>query len=707
MLSKKCGLAFIFTGLMAWYVIQTGTESPPHPESCLPSPYADYNPAPVFTRWQWESPAERGLANSPRASLDDTNILVWLDGKKRIAADKMTLAIAADWNTLAPKLSDLLKQENFSLQSASMPVAYLEEDWGQTLLSHRPEVATSLAEKFVTPKLWQAQQAGYITAKEVEHKTNLAISQHWLWRAPQELIKQPELQEEISFTEARKTYSVGDTKRTTYLKIMDASAVFGEPKVALILTTCVVSPNPNYSYLKAIANRIDYWKNFTLLGPGLRPLQSYLSDKLVLEESIKPITTYLKKNNLQSELASEVTAWVKKVPLAETTPERQSAETTSSDAMSMVTITLKDLLSDTDDSREIKEYKELPDGNSLFATKRYDRQQQNYVSELYITEPGNPQHATHLWQGESLSGLTLVHKGQKAWFKTSSGQWFELNIPTREIATLALNEETGVTSWFSDANGNPITFSSDYSDEGKGCLIFRRIDPRISPPENSLFKTCRNHFASGNSIQPVLISTPGYFWLEDSNGLVKLNSETGRAELSYTVPFRSPADIRSRRIDLSADDITRHTPYPLGSSEAHWIALHYQHQSPLQHHMNAWRMGTYFIDSLSGKWRFSAELKNADSITATARSAHGRFFAQAGCEKPAGSGITADIWDVASATKIASLHRLRYCGLKNMAFNWQGNTLILVFHDRLIRVRLPDNRQDAATAEAIPTESKN
>lgn len=507
--------------------------------------------------------------------------------------------------------------------------------------------------------------------------------------------------------EARKTYSVGDTKRTTYLKIMDASAVFGEPKVALFLTTCVLSPNPNYSYLKAIENRIDYWKNFNLLGPGLRPLQSYLSDKFVLEESIKPITTYLKENNLQSELASEVMAWVKKAPLAETAPERQPGETTSSDTISMVTITLKDLLSDTDDSREIKEYKELPDGNSLFATQRYDRQQQNYVSELYITGPGNPQHATQLWQGKSLSGLTLVHQGEKAWFNTSPGQWFELNIPTRKIATLALNEETGVTSWFSDANGNPITFSTDYSDEGKGCLIFRRIDPRISPPENSLFRTCRNHFASGNSIQPVLISTPGYFWLEDSNGLVKLNSETGRAELSYTVPFRSPADIGSRRIDLSADNITRHTPYPLGSSEAHWIALHYQHQSPLQHDMNAWRMGTYFIDSLSGKWRFSAELNNADSIDATARSAHGRFYAQAGCGKLAGSGITADIWDVASATKIASLRRLRYCGLKNMAFNWQGNTLILVFYDRLIRVKLPDNRQDAATAEAIPAESKS
>ncbi|WP_250844501.1 hypothetical protein, partial [Escherichia coli] len=63
------------------------------------------------------------------------------------------------------------------------------------------------------------------------------------------------------------------------------------------------------------------------------------------------------------------------------------------------------------------------------------------------------------------------------------------------------------------------------------------MDPRLPATENVIFRTCRNYYASGNSIQAVRIITSGYFWLEDSNGLVKLNAKTGRAESSYSVPF--------------------------------------------------------------------------------------------------------------------------------------------------------------------------
>ncbi|EBS4177579.1 hypothetical protein DP779_25285, partial [Salmonella enterica subsp. enterica serovar Bovismorbificans] len=138
-----------------------------------------------------------------------------------------------------------------------------------------------------------------------------------------------------------------------------------------------------------------------------------------------------------------------------------------------------------------------------------------------------------------------------------------------------------------------------------GCLVFQRMDPRLLTTENVILRTCRNQYASGNSIRPVLISTPGYFWLEDSNGLVKLNARTGRAESSYSVPFRASRNIRTHTIDLANDNTTQHTPPPLGSSEAHWIALHYQIPFPPLNSLNEYAIGTHFIDTLSGKWRFS------------------------------------------------------------------------------------------------------
>lgn len=709
MLIKKwyVWLVFIFLPLLVWYLVSEGTETSPRPQDCQLSTYTDYAPAPVFTHWQWVPASEWGADNQ-----FNDDVLIWSDGKKRVAANEVTLLIDGNWQTLAPVLSDLLDKENFKLQTTSMPVAALEDDWGQVLLSRRPEIARRLAQQFIVPGLQQAAQAGDITPAEVRQKTELAISQHLLWgvwRNPKLL--EPDLQQDVPFIIASKTYSAGDIKRTTYMKIMDAGSVFGQSKVALTLTTCDIAPNPEYSLTKAAIKGISRLTDFRLFGPHIWQLERYFIYKLVPDESIKPVLAQLKENNVTSELASTVLAWVKTAPSEEKTPERQPHEMTNPKPIGVVTVSLTDILPDNEDPRTLTMYKELPQGNALFATTRYDRKRQSDVAELYINEPGNLWQITQLWQGESLSRLELVHQGTKAWFETSSRQWFEMDILSHKITAMPTPQTEpdadSASPWFNDMHDEPVAFHSDYSKDGKGCLVYQRMDPRLLATENIIFRTCRNQYASGNSSQPVLISTPGYFWLEDSNGLAKLNARTGRAESSYSVPFRSEGDIRTRAMDLSNDDIARNTPYPLGSNEAHWIALHYYHPFSPLNNLNEKDIGTYFIDSLSGKWRFSAELKNADSIDATARSAHGRFYAQAGCEEPAGSGTRIDIWEVASAKKIASLQRPKYCGLQGIAFNWQGNTLILTYGDEWVRVRLPDGMQDVANADAIPVQAQN
>ncbi|EMJ0411300.1 hypothetical protein V7I56_002729 [Salmonella enterica] len=712
MLIKKwyVWLVFVFLPLLAWCLVSEGTQTSPQPEDCALSPYVDYDPAPVFTRWQW-IPAK---AWDPARISGDNSILVWSDGKKRVAANEATLLIDGNWQTLAPVLSSLLEKENFKLQSTSMPIVNLENDWGQVLLSHRPEIANRLAQQFIIPGLQQAAQNGDITTEEVVRKTELAISQHQLWGVWRDKKREleVELQKDTPLIIARKTYKMGNIKRTTYMKIMDARSVFGKPKIALTLTTCDIVPNPEYSIKKAAENSKSRLADFKLFGSSIQKLNRNFTHQLVPDESIKPILDLLKENNLTSELTSTAMAWIKSTPLPEKTPEHEPQETMPLGSVSVETVSLNEILPDTDDSRELKIYKELPNGNALFATTRYDRKQQSNVAELYITEPGNPRQVTQLWQGENLFRLVLVHQGTKAWFEAASRQWFEVDILNRRITAMTTPQaETDTysapsSSWFSDIHDEPIAFHSDYSDEGKGCLVFQRMDPRLLTTENVILRTCRNQYASGNSIRPVLISTPGYFWLEDSNGLVKLNARTGRAESSYSVPFRASRNIRTHTIDLANDNTTQHTPPPLGSSEAHWIALHYQIPFPPLNSLNEYAIGTHFIDTLSGKWRFSAELKNADSIDATARSAHGRFYAQAGCQKPAGTGTKIDIWEVASAKKIASLQRPKYCGLAGMAFSWQGNILILAYSNKWVRVRLPDGMHDVARKSAIPVQAQ-
>ncbi|ENY2724891.1 hypothetical protein ACFW38_000145 [Salmonella enterica] len=76
-----------------------------------------------------------------------------------MAANEATLLIDGNWQTLAPVLSGLLEKENFKLQPTSMPIVNLENDWGQVLLSHRPEIAHRLAQQFIIPGLQQAAQA--------------------------------------------------------------------------------------------------------------------------------------------------------------------------------------------------------------------------------------------------------------------------------------------------------------------------------------------------------------------------------------------------------------------------------------------------------------------------------------------------------------------------------------------------------------------
>ena len=136
-----------------------------------------------------------------------------------------------------------------------MPITRLEKDWGQVLLSRRPEIAVRLAQQFIAPTLRRAAQDGDITPAEVEQKIEWAISQHLLWgvwRDPKQL--QPELQQDIPIIIASKTYNAGVSKRTTYMQIMDAGLFFGQPKVALTLTTCDITPNPEYSIKKAAEN---------------------------------------------------------------------------------------------------------------------------------------------------------------------------------------------------------------------------------------------------------------------------------------------------------------------------------------------------------------------------------------------------------------------------------------------------------------------
>ncbi|EPC0237144.1 TPA: hypothetical protein OKV73_001817 [Escherichia albertii] len=709
MLIKKwyVWLVFVFLPLLAWQLVSEGTQTSPQPQNCKLSPYVDYEPAPVFTRWQW-IPAK---AWDSAKIYSNNDILVWLDGKKRVVANEATLLIDGNWQTLAPVLSDLLEKEKFKLQSTSMPIVYLEDDWGQVLLSHRPEIANRLAQQFIIPRLQKAEQDGDITAEEVVRKTELAISQHWLWevwRDKREL--EAELQKDTPLIIAIKTYNTGNIKRTTYMKIMDASSVFGQSKIALTLTTCDIVPNPEYSIKKAAQNGKSRLADFNLFGSTIPRLNRYLIYRLVPDESIKPILDLLKEKNFTSELTSTAMAWIKSSPVPEKTPEHQPQNSISPGAVSVETISFNEIFPDTDDSRMLKIYKELPNDRSLFATTRYDQKQHSNVAELYITESGNPRQVTRLWQGENLFRLELVHQGTKAWFEASSRQWFEVDILNRKITAMTTPQTQPDTysksPWFRDSHDEPIAFHYDYSEKGKGCLVFQRMDPRLLTTENVILRTCRNHYASSNSILPVLISTPGYFWLEDSNGLVKLNARTGRAESSYAVPFRVARDIRTQSIDLSNDNTTKHTPTPLGSSEAHWIALHYQILFPPLNRLSEYATGSHFIDTLSGKWRFSAELKNADSIDATARSAHGRFYAQAGCQKPVGMGTKIDIWEVTSAKKVASFQRPKFCGLAGMAFNWQGNTLILAYGDQWVRVRLPDGMHDAASGNVIPVQAQ-
>lgn len=90
---------------------------------------------------------------------------------------------------------------------------------------------------------------------------------------------------------------------------MDAGLFFGQPKVALTLTTCDITPNPEYSIKKAAENGKARLADSSLFGTNIQKLKRYLTDRFVPAESIKPILAHLKENNISSELASTALAW--------------------------------------------------------------------------------------------------------------------------------------------------------------------------------------------------------------------------------------------------------------------------------------------------------------------------------------------------------------------------------------------------------------
>ena len=75
-------------------------------------------------------------------------------------------------------------------------------------------------------------------------------------------------------------------------------------------------------------------------------------------------------------------------------PERQPQEAAQSVTISVETIALNDIFPDTDDSRRIESYQELPQGNALFATTRSIENSkvkwQNYISRARRPTAGHP-----------------------------------------------------------------------------------------------------------------------------------------------------------------------------------------------------------------------------------------------------------------------------------------------------------------------------
>lgn len=575
--------------------------------------------APLPPGWQFRVPTATAVERQLPAALQGEVLI-----KEGYPVPEVQIVVDLPFEqTVAQVAATLHRLGPLIERSERQPLAQLDDDWGDVLLTRRPDLRQALIDHAERPRLEQAVRDGALAASEIPER---------LARFQQTLRFRSGSPELAALTQPYQRWvgsvqrSDGDSSSNLVARVTQLDAVFGHPASLVSLTRVDEFPAPKGSLGKRLRSAIDI---FEPSGPSrLRrqgvPQAAFASLYAALGE--------LPDANVQ--LASEASHW--RAPSAPSTlvkePRLTLADTQPTVYQAKAMLTL----------RNLSDFIVMAD-DSLVLVGDYPQRLLHWSLDM------GPQPQV-LW-----SPAKAFDKGRLS--RDPAGQLAYL--PNEGLVTrFALNSRTLTHHPVMFDAGEPADFKYiDYLPDGQGVpLAYRHTvsgkrnslelwQPRVQPLEDGRPWTYTRSFSAprqsmmdghvnGNGqIKPIRWDGPqANLWVEDVQGLAELDGRSGRVLRAIKLPRRLG------KVDPRDDSgMSTHAPAPFGSLKGGWIAVGFDLQDGARSNV-----GLHVVDVASGQVRYSLALAGEQTLHTAVGSPDGRLLAMAS----AGPGAAVVVWNL-------------------------------------------------------------
>ncbi|MFJ4111884.1 hypothetical protein [Pseudomonas sp. NPDC089758] len=559
--------------------------------------------------WQIHPPAAEDLERGLPSALQSQELAK--DGR-RVAS--VEIVVDLPYSQVMPIVAAALRRLGpVQDEIAQQPLSRLSDDWGEVLLSRRPDLVKGLVDQAVLPSLQQDVRDGALASSEIP--AHIA-------RIERTLRFQSGNERMAPLTEPYKQWH-GSVRRThgafgrstsiLVANVKQIDAIFGRPASAVYLTRVDEFPNPEANFI----GRLRELAKFDIFSPTA---PNRLHRQNVPQELLSPVydaLSALPKANLQ--LGAN--------------PEQWRAPATPTPLVAEPKLTLPD-----------SHAKKLQ-AAAMFAVRSTDKFTvladdsvllfRNYPRALLHWSPATGGEPREVWTSAgsySKSQLTRDIIGNTAYLALE-GLVIRFDAKSTMLAAHTVAYDTHdrlgfkYMDYLHDGSGVPLT----YRHNSRGTRDTLEVwEPAAQPAGDGSvwtytlrYATPRQDMMKGPSrtnsqIKPVhwdgLMPTA---WVEDLYGLTEIDGKTGHVLRVVKLPRRFG------EVDLRDDSgMAQWTPEPFGSAKGGWIAVGFvlmegQRRKP----------GLHVVDIVSGKIRYSLTLPGQDSLSTAVGSPDGRLLA--------------------------------------------------------------------------------
>ncbi|SUD69231.1 Uncharacterised protein [Pseudomonas putida] len=561
--------------------------------------------------WQIRPPAAEDLERGLPSALQSQELAK--DGRRLASVE---IVVDLPYTQVMPIVASALRQLGpVDDEIVQQPLSRLSDDWGEVLLSRRPDLVKNLVDQVVLPKLQQDVREGALASSEIPN--HIARIERTIRFQSGNALMGP-LTEPFKHWHGSVRRTHGALGRSTSILVADVKqldAVFGRPASAVYLTRVDEFPNPKANFI----GRLRELAKFDIFSPTA---PDRLHRQSVPEELLSPVygaLSAMPKANLQ--LGANPEQW------------RAPATQTPTPLVSEPKLTLPD------------SHAQILQAAAVFAVRSTDKftvladdsvlLYRNYPRALLYWSPATGGEPREVWTSAgsySKSQLARDVSGASAYLALE-GLVIRFDAKSTTVATHPMAYDTpdrlgyDYIDYVHDGDGVPLTYRHNYRGNRDTLEVW---EPAAQPAEEGSewsytlrYASSRQDMMKGPSrtnsqIKPVHWDGPTpNAWVEDLYGLTEINGKTGHVLRVVKLPRRFG------EVDLRDDSgMAQWTPEPFGSAKGGWIAVGFvlmegQRRKP----------GLHVVDIASGKIRYSLTLPGQDSLGTAVGSPDGQLLA--------------------------------------------------------------------------------